>query len=104
MPEALIADFTAQRAVVLAGGRVRRRRFGRVATSRRRGRGIASLRGQRFASRRRRVDRQRGESGRCVFRPPHFVGMSFVVEEDKLFDVVTVSLFSSTQMAQAGDC
>ena len=52
-----------------------------------------------------RVDRQRGESSRRVFRPPHFVGVSFVVEEDKLFDVVTVSHFSSdTQMAQAGDC
>jgi len=41
----------------------------------------------------------------AYFVLPHFVGMSFVVEEDKLLDVVTVSLFSSdTQIAQAGDC
>ena len=35
----------------------------------------------------------------------HFLWVSLVMEEDELFDVVAVSLFSSgAQMAQACDC
>ena len=92
-------------AKMLAVGRVGRHRFGRVATSRRRGRGRVSLPGRRSASRRIHVDRKRGASGKRVFRPRPFPVGAFVMEEDELFDVVAVSLFSSgAQMAQACDC